>query len=138
MMHAARSAMASGPLHRLGAVAGLSALALAGCVAAPAKVSGLGDAPKAPQAVTLDGQSYSVALGARGTGTMLTAAGARPVQGRALTVSGAGAPMAQDQGAVAKRAARAGCDAAGGRFQDTALGAFDRAGQAWVFAGACA
>lgn len=136
-MHAARPATARGPRSRLGAVAGLSAFALAGCVAPQGGGRGLDDAPRAPETVTVDGQSYSVAIGARGTGTRLTAEGALPVQGRALLVTAA-VQLAQDQGAVAKKAARAGCASAGGRFTETALGAYDRAARAWVFAGACA
>ncbi len=123
-----------GPRRSLRAAAGLMSVALAGCVAP----QGAPSEARAPEEVTVDGQPYRVAMGGRGTGTMLTAAGARPVEGRMLRVTGAALPLAQDQGALAKKAARAGCAAAGGRFNETALGAYDRAAAAWVFAGGCA
>lgn len=138
-MRAARPAMARGPLHRLGAAAGLSAFALAGCVAPQDDLDRIGAAMAIPShQVVVDGQTYVVQIEGRGTGTMLTAGGARPVQGQLLRVMGTAAPLSQDQGAVAKRAARSGCVAESGRFNETALGNYEPAARQWVFAGACA
>ncbi len=115
-------------------MAGLSAVALAGCVAG---------APSAPAArpgmekVDLGGETLTVAIEAEAPGAMLTADGARPVAGNTLRVRAEGRALAMDEGALAKRAARAACRQAGGRFAEGALGRFDRAG-GWIFAGGCA
>lgn len=88
-----------------------------------------------PQAVRLDGAEYAVAVAPGSAGVSLTRAGAVQVPGNTITVSGGA--MAQDTGAVAKRAAKQGCEQAGGRFNGAALGRY--AGQGtWAFAGGCA
>lgn len=113
-------------------VLGFAALSacVAAPVAAPAGRAGL-------QAVTVDGIAFDATIAPGGPGMVLTAQGARPVNGLAVTVRRSGGALAMDEGALAKKAARAGCAAAGGRFSDAAIGAYDRAG-GWVFAGACA
>ena len=88
--------------------------------------------------VTVDGRAFAVQVEGRGTGLRLTADGARPVEGRLVRVAASAPPLAMDEGAVAKKAARQGCGKAGGRFNEAAIGAYERSGAAWVFAGACA
>ena len=119
-----------------GSMLGLAALSA--CVAgAGTPPSGLASARAGVQAVTLDGTAFEAAIAPGGPGLRLTADGALPVSGLAVRVRRSGGSLAMDEGALAKRAARAGCAAAGGRFQEEAIGGFDRAG-AWVFPGACA
>lgn len=110
----------------------LAPAALAACVAPPPSGLRMGDVQ-----AQVDGMGFAVAVSPGTPGAMLTAAGARPVAGATLRVRREGAALAMDEGALAKKAARAGCAAASGRFAEAALGAYDGAG-AWVFAGACA
>lgn len=111
----------------------LGLAALSACVAA-------GSTPVArdgAQAVAVDGMAFEAQLTPGGPGVVLTADGAQAIGGLTVQVRRSGAALAMDEGALAKRAARAGCMAAGGTFHETAIGRYDRAG-AWVFAGACA
>ncbi|MFT4151406.1 MAG: hypothetical protein QM656_14500 [Paracoccaceae bacterium] len=89
------------------------------------------------RSVSLDGQALSVSVAPGPQGTALTHAGAVAVAGRQIAVTRVGAPLAQDEGAIAKRAAKEGCQAQGGRFNGAALGRY--AGQGvWAFPGGCA
>ncbi len=106
--------------------------ALAACVAAQAPA-----VPEGPRRVDLDGAAFLAEIFPGPPGAMLTADGARPVTGATLRLTREGRTLARDEGALAKKAARAGCTAAGGRFAEAALGRFDGAG-AWVFPGGCA
>ena len=122
------------------AVAVLACLCLGACVggsAGGASAPARGAAQSGAQSVTVDGQSFAAAVLPGAAGKRLSAAGALPVQGQSVRVTRAGGALRMDEGAIAKKAARAACAASGGRFADLALGSYDRAG-AWVFAGACA
>lgn len=85
----------------------------------------------------VDGAGFAVGVQPGPAGAVLTSGGARPVAGATLRVRRDGAALAMDEGALAKKAARAGCAEAGGRFAEGAIGAHDGAGS-WVFAGGCA
>jgi len=127
------------PLACLRAAAGLSVVAVAGCVGGDAGQGRTGGAPASAgtQRVAVDGNAFTAAIGPGAPGLMLTAAGARAVAGQSVHVARDGAALAMDEGALAKKAARAGCAAAGGAFSETAIGSYDRAG-GWLFPGACA
>jgi len=112
----------------------LGLAALSACVAAPVAAPA---GRSGQQTVMVDGIAFDASIGPGGPGMVLTADGARPVNGMAVSVRRSGGALAMDEGALAKKAARAGCAAAGGRFNEPAIGAYDRAG-GWVFAGACA
>ncbi len=86
--------------------------------------------------ITLDGMALQGEIRAGRAGLQLTRDGARPVAGNEIRVSRQGG-LGRDQGALAKKAARATCETAGGRFNSTAIGGFDRAG-GWTFPGGCA
>lgn len=89
------------------------------------------------QTVGLDGQGFAVVLAPGGAGTALGASGAVRVQGQSVSVTRQAPALGQADGAIAKRAAVAGCRQAGGRPNGSALGRY--AGQGlWVFAGGCA
>lgn len=116
----------------------IGAAMLAACVAPSDAASPRGGAAQAGERpVTVEGQAFLARIAPDGPGLQLTAQGAKPVPGRAVSVTRAGSSLAFDEGALAKKAARAGCEAAGGRFQDRAIGGYDRTG-AWLFRGACA
>ena len=139
MATALHTAAGTGPLRCRSAAAGLMAVALAGCVAPQGGPGGAGEAKPVPLAeVTIDGRAFAVQVEGRGTGLRLTADGARPVEGRLVRVVASASPLGMDEGAIAKKAARLGCGKAGGRFNEAAIGAYERSGAAWVFAGACA
>jgi hypothetical protein len=88
--------------------------------------------------VTVDGAAFVADVAPGPAGEVLTAAGARPTAGLAITVARAdGAALGAADGAIAKRAAVAACDDAGGRFVPGAIGRPQATG-AWVFNGACA
>lgn len=113
-----------------------SALALAACVA-PSVASRDGQARSGDHQVMVGTEAFLARVAPDAPGLMLTAAGARPVAGQAVAVTRAAGRMAFDEGGLAKKAAREGCLAAGGRFQETAIGGYQAAG-AWLFRGACA
>jgi hypothetical protein len=113
-----------------------SMLALAACVA-PSDAPRGGQARTGDQSVTVGAEAFLARIAPDAPGLMLTADGAKPVAGQAVAVTRAAGPMEFDEGALAKQAARAGCLAAGGRFQETAIGGYQAAG-AWLFRGACA
>lgn len=113
-----------------------SVLALAACVA-PSDAPRGGQARSGDQSVTVGAEAFLARIAPDAPGLMLTAQGAKPVAGQAVAVTRAAGPMAFDEGALAKKAARAGCLAAGGRFQEVAIGGYQAAG-AWLFRGACA
>lgn len=115
----------------------LGLAALSACVAAGGMPTGAASARPGIQAVSVEGLGFQAEIAPAGPGMMLTADGARAVQGLGVRVRRSGVALAMDEGALAKRAARAGCRAAGGRFQEVAIGGYDRSG-AWVFPGACA
>ncbi|AWD20308.1 hypothetical protein [Fuscovulum blasticum] len=139
MTTALHTAAGTGPLRCRSAAAGLMAVALAGCVAPQDELDRVGAAKAVPLAeVVVDGRAFAVQVEGRGTGLRLTADGARPVEGRLVRVAASASPLAMDEGAIAKKAARQGCGKAGGRFNEAAIGAYERSGAAWVFAGACA
>lgn len=125
-------------------IAVLSAALLAGCVSSAAAPDGgtLGGAASGgtlamgPHSVTLDGVSLRGELRPGPAGVQLSGAGARPVLGQEIRIS-AVPGLTGTSGALAKKAARQTCAAAGGRFNEQAIGGYDRAG-AWLFAGACA
>ena len=128
---------AHGPM----AVAALACLCLGACVGGGAGQGGKA-APAARPGVyqaSVKGDAFLGEVRAAGPGKALTAAGAVPVLGHAVTVRNATqfTPIGPDAGAAAKRGARALCAEAGGRFNEQAIGRHDGAG-AWVFAGACA
>lgn len=112
------------------------ALALAACVAPAAAPRG-GQARSGEQSVTVGAEAFVARVAPDAPGLMLTAQGARPVQGQAVAVMRASGRMAFDEGALAKKAAREGCRALGGRFDEMAIGGYQDAG-AWLFRGACA
>lgn len=130
--------------HRLGlsAVVGACAVLLAGCVGqgstsgASAQRAGANTAAGV-QLVQVDGAAFEARIGDLGQGLRLGATGATPVPGQGIAVRRQGAALGMDEGALAKRAARAGCAAAGGALNERAIGRFDRQG-AWIFAGGCA
>ena len=111
--------------------------ALAACVAPQTAPQGSAARAGAHE-VQVDGVTYLATLMHGAPGVMHTAEGARAVPGATLRVTRPGTALAMDEGAAAKKAARAGCAAADGRFSEVALGAYDRATAAWVFAGGCA
>lgn len=86
--------------------------------------------------VQVDGQAVQGEVRPGPTGLQITVVGARPIGGQEIRVTTAGG-LRNDQGALAKKAARATCAAAGGQFRERAIGKYDRAG-AWAFAGGCA
>lgn len=86
--------------------------------------------------VQVDGQTIQGEVRPGPTGVQLTVVGARPIGGQEIRVTTAGG-LRNDQGALAKKAARATCADAGGQFREQAIGKYDRAG-AWLFAGGCA
>lgn len=135
MRAALHIATGHGPLHRLRVVAGLSLVAVAGCAGQP---GGVATATSGQHAVQIDGQALNVAVQPGPVGTMLTAQGARPVSGQAIRVQSAAGSMAMGQGALAKKAAREGCAMASGRYNEAAIGRFERTANAWIFEGACA
>ncbi|MBE2278372.1 MAG: hypothetical protein IAE87_18990 [Rhodobacteraceae bacterium] len=110
----------------------LAPAVLAACVALQGPAM-----PDGPLRLDLDGAVFQAEIFPGAPGAMLTADGARPVPGATLRLTREGRALARDEGALAKKAARAGCTAAGGRFAEAALGRFDGAG-AWVFPGGCA
>ena len=114
--------------------AGIIAVAgLAACSAAPEARGSLAGV----QPVEVEGQRFAASLGAGPAGERLTAAGARPVPGLAVVVRREGAALHYSDGAAAKKAARAACEARGGRFEPVALGRVTAPGL-WTFSGACA
>lgn len=113
-----------------------SALALAACVA-PSDAPRGGQARAGDQQVMVGTEAFLARVAPDAPGLILTAAGAKPVVGQAVAVTRAAGAMAFDEGALAKKAARAGCLAAGGRFQEAAIGGYQATG-AWLFRGACA
>jgi hypothetical protein len=135
MAIAAFTASGAGPRRGLRAAAGLSLFAVAGCVA---------DVPDAAvparsgeHRVAVDGVAFVARIAPGTPGMMLTAEGAKPVAGNTLRISRDGPALAMHEGVVAKKAARAGCAAAGGRFAEQAIGGYDGAG-VWSFPGVCA
>lgn len=86
--------------------------------------------------VQVDGQTLQGEVRPGPEGLQITVVGARPIGGQEIRVTTAGG-LRNDQGALAKKAARATCAAAGGQFREKAIGKYDRAG-AWAFAGGCA
>lgn len=136
-MMAAAAFMTTGasPRRGLRAVAGFSLVAVAGCIA------NVPDATVPTRSgehrVAVDGVAFVARIAPGAPGMILTAEGARPVAGNTLRVSREGAALAMHEGAIAKKAARAGCAAAGGRFAEQAIGGYETAG-VWSFPGACA
>lgn len=114
-----------------------AALLLGACVAQTGAVRPAGGSIGGPVSLTVDGHAFAADIRAGRAGMELTRHGARPVQGQEIRVTRAATPLRMDEGAQAKRAARAGCAEAGGRFNETAIGGYDRAG-GWVFPGGCA
>ncbi|WP_112308898.1 hypothetical protein [Pseudogemmobacter bohemicus] len=86
--------------------------------------------------VQVDGQALQGEIHPGPAGLQLTVVGARPIGGQEIRVTTSGG-LRNDQGALAKKAARATCAAAGGQFREKAIGKYDRAGS-WLFAGGCA
>ena len=127
------------PMPRLRALAGLSLLAVAGCAAQPGP-GGISAASgtTAPHALVLGGRSLQVSLHPGAAGRSLGADGVRRLSGQTVRVIATDGTLANDQGALAKKAARAGCQQAGGRFNAAAIGRFERQGDAWLFDGGCA
>ena len=129
-------------LPRLRALAGLSFVAVAGCAAQGtgqgASVGGASSVASGVQQVQMDGRAMVVSIQPGPAGTAITSKGTRAVSGQTLRVTGATGALAMDQGALAKKSAREACSAAGGRLNEGALGSFDQASGAWVFAGGCA
>lgn len=111
-----------------------AALLLGACVA---QTGAMRSVSSGPVSLTVDGQDFTADFREGRPGMELTRHGARAVQGREIRVTRTAALLRMDEGALAKRAARAGCAEAGGRFNETAIGGFDRAG-GWVFPGGCA
>ena len=109
------------------------ALALSGCAAAMITTAPPETVTPGLHQVTVDGRAFQGEVRPGPTGLQLTTLGARPVRGQEIRVG----QLRNDEGAVAKKAARATCHAAGGRFNDKAIGNFDRAGS-WTFPGGCA
>ena len=107
----------------------------------PAAVSGGsasgGPVTAGPVQVGVEGQSFAVTIAAGAPGVALTRAGAVPVAGNRISVTRGGSPLGQADGAMAKRAARQGCEAQGGRFNAAALGRHAGSG-IWSFDGGCA
>ena len=129
------------PLHPLRVVAGLSLVAVAGCAAqGPGQGVGQGGAPVASgqQQVQIEDRVVLVSIQPGAAGTAITPKGTRAVSGQTLRVTGTDRALGMDQGALAKKSAREACALAGGRLNEGALGAFDRASKTWVFAGGCA
>lgn len=115
----------------IGAV-GLGALAACG-----APQGGGGTAVPA-RALTVEGVAFSAEILPGPPGEVLTAAGARRVQGRSIRVQRAdGVVLSNSDGRIAKAAAEAACDAASGRFNPSALGRYAGPG-VWAFDGGCA
>ena len=127
------------PMQRLWALAGLSLLAVAGCAAQPGQ-GGVSAAPasSAPHELLLGGRSLQASLQPGAAGRSLGANGVRRLSGQTVRVIATDGALANDQGALAKKAARAGCQQAGGRFNEAAIGRFERQGDAWLFDGGCA
>lgn len=109
---------------------------LAACVATQGERAA-GQAKAGSYGVSVDAAAFSATVAAGAPGVRLTSKGAVAVPGLTVAVARMGGSLGMADGALAKKAARAGCGAAGGRFDETAIGAFDRAG-GWRFAGACA
>lgn len=125
------------PLHPLRVVAGLSLVAIAGCAAQGVGQGGTG-VVSGVWPLMVDDHKIYVSIQPGAAGTAITSKGTRAVTGQTLRVTGADIALTMDQGALAKKSARAACSASGGRLNEGALGAFDRATGAWVFAGGCA
>ncbi|MCB5409834.1 hypothetical protein [Pseudogemmobacter faecipullorum] len=86
---------------------------------------------------SVKGNDFSGKLRPGAAGKRLTASGARAVTGHAVLVRGVSLSLGQDRGLLAKEGARALCQQAGGRFEETALGQY-QAPSAWIFRGGCA
>jgi hypothetical protein len=112
----------------------LSLACLSACVAQTApetpRAVALADGP-----VTVGDRLFQARFVPGASGITLTNAGAVPVAGTGVQVSGA--DLGRDEGIVAKEAARRACEDAGGRFQPQALGRYAAQG-IWAFDGACA
>ncbi|VDC31705.1 hypothetical protein [Pseudogemmobacter humi] len=118
--------------------AAAAAVLLSGCVAG-GTAAPLSRLVPGEYQVSVGGDAFWGDVRPGAPGIELTAGGARPVPGHEIRIrpyagfSGLGG----DAGALAKKAARLACQEAGGRFNETAIGAHDRAG-AWIFRGGCA
>lgn len=111
-------------------------LPLAACAASPgAGPSGTATGGSFP--VTVDGAAFAATVAPGAPGLRPTADGGVPVAGMTVSVRREGAALGLDEGKLAKDAARAGCEAARGRFDGRAFGAY-AGGGLWQFAGACA
>lgn len=120
---------------RRGAVISLMGIgALAAC-GAPS--GGGGSVAAASKPLTVDGMAFVADIGPGPAGERLTGAGAVPTAGAAIVVRRADGMLADSEGLLAKRAAEAACDAAGGKFNPAALGRYAGAG-VWSFNGSCA
>lgn len=110
----------------------LSTMCLSACVGTPVAKPGVAfaDVP-----ITVDERPFVATFQPQTVGTVLTAHGAIPVSGSGLRITGAG--LGQDEGIIAKEAARMACTQAGGTFQPQAIGRYAGV-ETWAFAGACA
>ena len=108
----------------------LATTGLAACVAPSQASAPVDRAIEVP--VDLNGTAFTAQIAPGAPGHAITAAGAVPVQGAAITVR----PTSYDQGKLAKDVAATACTKTSRVFNPNAIGTF--IGDAWQFRGACA